>query len=74
METICVETLTIFVCKQISSNSLKNEITDKLTSYISCISVEMCASKWLMLNCYYYIAIFETIQLCANKKNELKLF
>ena len=27
----------ILVCKQIKSNSFKNEITNKLISYISCI-------------------------------------
>ena len=56
-----VETIAILVCKQISSNSFNDEITYKL-----------CANKWLMLNCDCYIAIPETIQLCA-KKNELIL-
>ena len=43
--------------KQTSSNSFKNKITDKL-----------CANKWLILNYDCYIAIVETIQLCAKKK------
>ena len=38
-----------------------NEFTNKL-----------CANKWLMLNCYCYIAILETILLSAEK-NELRL-
>ena len=34
-----VETIAILVCKQISSNAFKNEITNKLIGYISCISI-----------------------------------
>ena len=34
---------------------------------ITCISTWMCANKWLMLNCYCYIAILETILLGGNK-------
>ena len=30
MELICLETIAILVCKQISSNSFKNEVTYKL--------------------------------------------
>ena len=56
-----VETIAILVDKQISFNSFKNEINDKIISYVSCISRQMSANKWLMLNCYYYIAILETI-------------
>ena len=32
IKTICVETIAILMCQQISSNSFKNEITDKLIS------------------------------------------
>ena len=35
----CVETIRILVCKENSSNSFKIEITDKLISYVSCISI-----------------------------------
>ena len=34
-----VEKIAILVCKQISSFSFKNEITDKLIPYILCISI-----------------------------------
>ena len=34
-KTICVETIAILVCKQIRSNSFKNEITYKLFTYKS---------------------------------------
>ena len=40
-----VETIAILVCKQISSHPFKNEITDKLISYISCISIYMYATN-----------------------------
>ena len=46
----CAEIIAILVCKQISFNSFKNEITYKL-----------CANKWLMLDFNCYIAILETI-------------
>ena len=36
---ICVETTAILICKQISSNLFKEEITEKFISYISCISI-----------------------------------
>ena len=62
-----VETIAIVVCKQITSNSFKNEITDKLISHTSLYQFKMCADRWLMINCYCYIAIFESIYLCANK-------
>ena len=42
---IIVETIAILMCKQICSNTFKNEITDKLISYILCISILMFASK-----------------------------
>ena len=45
----------------------KNEITDKLIFHISCIFIWMCANKWLMLNCCWYIAVFKTVWLCANR-------
>ena len=60
-EAVYVETIAIRVCKEISFNSFKNEITDKLISYTSGISIYMYVNKWLMLNCDCYIAIFETI-------------
>ena len=34
-----VETAAILECKQMSINSFKNEIPDKLISYISCIPI-----------------------------------
>ena len=37
--SIYVETIAILLCKQISFNSFKNEITDKLISCMSCISI-----------------------------------
>ena len=37
--------MAILVCKQISSNSFKNEINDKVISNISCISIKMCANE-----------------------------
>ena len=48
----------------------KNKITDKLISHISCIFIWMCASKWLMLNCCWCIAVFKTVWLCANRSSE----
>ena len=56
--SICY-TIAIRVCKQIRSNLLKNEIMNKLIFYISYIYIYV--NKWLMLNCYHYIAILETI-------------
>ena len=35
----CVKTIAKLVCKQISSNTFKNEITDKLISNISYITI-----------------------------------
>ena len=34
-----IETIAILVYTQISSNSFKNQITDKLNSYMLCISI-----------------------------------
>ena len=66
----CVETIAIPVCKQISFNSFKNKMklpTNYPLTNNLCISVEMCASKWLILNFYCYIAVLETISLFAKK-------
>ena len=53
----CVETRAILVCKLLTSDSFKNEITYKL-----------CMQK----DCDFYIAILEHIQLCAKKKEKKK--
>ena len=51
----CVETMAIQVYR------LKNEIADKLSSYIPFISISMCANEWLISNCYFYMIILEII-------------
>ena len=38
----CAKTIAILVCKQISCNSFKNQISDKLISYISYIYLNVC--------------------------------
>ena len=47
--------------KQMSSDSFKNEISNKFISYMSCVSIPICVKKWLMLICDCYIAILEII-------------
>ena len=69
------------VCKQMNSILFKchlqtihlkskNKITDKLISHVSCIFIWMCASKWLMLSCCWWIAVSKTVWLCANRSGE----
>ena len=50
-----IETIQLYRNKRNKSgqtNSFKNEVTEKRISYINCICIQMCANKWLMLNCY----------------------
>ena len=37
------------MCKQINSNSFKNEITDKLISYMACTSIAVCVNVDLLM-------------------------
>ena len=41
----CVETIVILVCKQICSNTFKNEITDKIFFYKSCMYINLNVCK-----------------------------
>ena len=41
----CVESIAILVCKQISSNSFKNKITDEVFIYNSCMYICLNVSK-----------------------------
>ena len=50
------------MCKQISSNSFKNKITNKLLNYKWYMYNHVCANKWLMLNLIVFVIVMlETI-------------
>ena len=65
------------VCKQISFNLFRNEIIYKLFTYRSCTCIHLSVSRQMtdvQLNCLCYVAILETISLCADKWKFTKLF
>ena len=63
----------IMVIRGISQCHKKNSFDQSLLQILKpyfkhiCISIWMCANKWLKLNCYSDIATLEIIELCANK-------
>ena len=59
---VYVETIAILVSKKVSSNSFKNKITFK-----SFLKVYRLMSH-IKSNCYCYLAILKTIELCAKER------
>ena len=59
--------------KQISSDLFKNEIIDKLILHIMYTYLNVC--KQMMLNCYFYKALLETITIliCKQIGSHLKM-
>ena len=62
--------MAIQMSQKINSNPFRSEITDKLINllHIMYIYLNVSKKKWLMLNCYWGIAILGAISQCAKKK------
>ena len=64
----CVETTAILVCKQISSNSFKNEITNNLL-YIMYISLNICKQMTNVKSLLLHLAVQHTVEDCEDCKD-----
>ena len=69
----CIESIGLLVCKQISSNSFKNEIIDKLIRHIMYIDLNECKQMTDVKLLLSHIKTV-TIWLCAKKELNTALF